>query len=166
MVTIARREFGGFTYLFVLLLVALLAGVLAAAGTRWGTIDQRTREAELLRAGSTIRDAIGAYYQSTPGTVKRFPPSLDSLLLDSRYLGIRRHLRKIPYDPFSRDKSWGLVSAPDGGLMGVYSQSEKVPFKTENFAVADSTFSGASHYSDWHFVYAPPSLPALPAPTP
>jgi type II secretory pathway pseudopilin PulG len=159
MVSVPRRECEGFTYLFVLILVAMLAGVLAAAGTRWGTIDQRSREAELLRQGSAIRDAIGAYYQSTPGTVKRFPPNLQGLLLDSRYLGVRRYLRKIPYEPFSRDKNWGLVSAPDGGVMGVYSQSEKTPFKSENFAALDSTFTGAAHYSDWHFVYVLPSLP-------
>jgi type II secretory pathway pseudopilin PulG len=160
-----RNAVKGFTYLLVLILVATLAGVLAAAGTRWATIDQRIREAELLRTGTEVRGAIGAYYQSSPGTVKQYPPSLVSLLRDARYLGIRRYLRKIPNDPMFLQPSWGLVVAPDGGVMGIHSQSDRVPFKTGNFSTQDDNLSGAGRYSDWQFIYLPPA-PANPASPP
>jgi len=157
----SRSQSEGFTYLFVLILVAALAGTLTIAATQWSVIDQRKREAGLLRSGATIRSAIGAYYESSPGTVKRYPPSLEALLRDERYLAIRRHLRKIPLDPMTQQSDWGLAIAPDGGVMGVYSRSSKSVFKTGNFSIVDKGLATGSSYSDWRFVYIPaaPSAP-------
>jgi len=157
-----RNHTQGFTYLFVLILLATLGAILAAAGTQWATIDQRTREAALLRSGSTLRTAIGAYYESSPGTVKRYPPSLEALLRDERYLAIRRYLRKIPDDPLSRQSEWGLLAAPDGGVMGVYSRSDRTVFKTGNFSPLDASLAGGAAYSEWQFVYVPVTPPVPP----
>jgi type II secretory pathway pseudopilin PulG len=157
-----RTQAQGFTYLFVLILLAALAAILAAAGTRWATIDQRSREAGLLHAGAQIRGAIGAYYESSPGTVKRYPPNLEALLRDERYLAIRRYLRKIPGDPMTRQSDWGLASAPDGGVMGVYSRSDKTVYKTGHFSPLDAPLAGGAVYSDWQFVYVPAMPPTLP----
>jgi hypothetical protein len=162
----SRTRAKGFTYLFVLILLAALTAILAAAGTHWATLDQRTREAVLLRSGDTLRGAIGAYYESSPGSVKRYPPNLDALLRDQRYLAIRRYLRKIPADPMTRQPNWGLVSAPDGGVMGVYSQSNKTPFKTGHFSPMDASLANAAVYSDWQFVYVPAAPPTLPGGNP
>jgi hypothetical protein len=158
----ARTHTKGFTYLFVLILVATLGSILAVAGTQWATIDQRTREIGLLRSGAMLRAAIGAYYESSPGTVKRYPPSLDVLLRDERYLAMRRYLRKIPPDPMTRQADWGLVSAPEGGIRGVYSRSNKSVFKTGNFSAVDSPLAKAAVYSDWQFVYLPAAPPSAP----
>lgn len=155
MVAIGRNGPNGFTYLGVLILVAAMGAILGAAGTRWATVDQRIREAELLRAGATVRNAIGGYYENSPGTVKRYPPNLEALLRDDRYLGIRRYLRKIPHDPMTRKSDWGLVSAPDGGVMGLYSRSDKTAFQTRNSSRSDASSGSAGPYSDWKFVYVP-----------
>ncbi len=153
----ARRSTqGGFTYLLVLLLLAAFGLLLATAGTRWSTSEQRAKEAVLLRVGSDVRRAIGAYYESSPGSVKQFPPNLAALLLDARFVGVRRYLRKIPDDPMSRKPDWALISAPDGGVTGIHSQSDKTPLKTGNFSPPDVSFSSAAKYSDWQFVFAPP----------
>jgi type II secretory pathway pseudopilin PulG len=162
MVTSCRITQGGFTYLGVLILVAVLSGFLGAAGTRWSAVDQREREYQLLRAGAEVREAIRSYYESSPGSVKQYPENLDTLLRDARFIGIRRHLRKIPSDPFTGKPDWVLLQAPTSGIMGIRSLSDKVPFKTANFATTDGDLANAGHYSDWQFAYSPPAVqPAL-----
>ena len=65
-----------FTYLAVLLLVALLGMGLAAAATLVATAAQREQELELLFVGNQYRQAIGSYFEKTPGAAKQFPPTL------------------------------------------------------------------------------------------
>ena len=159
MVRALGRTNQGFTYLAVLILLVIVTSALAAAGTRWTARDQRNREAMLLHDGAIIRAAIGAYYESTPGSVKRYPATLEDLLRDTRYLGMRRYLRKIPHDPMSQQIPFVLVVAPDGGAMGVHSSSDKAPFKVDSFSTENASFSQASRYSDWEFVYLSPVPP-------
>ena len=51
---------------------------------------------------------------------------------------------------------WGLVQAPTGGIMGVYSLSNSLPIKTGGFDEADKELDGKTRYSDWQFFYTPP----------
>ena len=140
----------GFTY------IALHGAVLAAAGSVWHIAQKRERERELLFIGEQFRSAIRAYAQSGPGTRGQLPKTLDDLLLDPRFPGIKRHLRKIFVDPVTWRAEWGLVKTPDGNLItGVYSLSEEAPLKTTNFQPADQAFEGAATYRDWKFVYQP-----------
>ena len=88
-----------------------------------------------------------------PGAVKRYPEKLDDLLEDKRYLSVQRYLRKIYCDQITGKSKLGLVSAPDGGVMGVYSLSEDTPIKTGNFSEQDKEFENAEKYADWKFVY-------------
>lgn len=146
----------GFTYIALLLAIALHGAVLAAAGSVWHTAQKRERERELLFIGEQFRSAIRAYAQSGPGTRGQLPKTLDDLLLDPRFPGIKRHLRKIFVDPVTWKAEWGLVKTPDGNaITGVYSLSEEAPLKTKNFLPADRAFEGAAKYADWKFVYAP-----------
>jgi type II secretory pathway pseudopilin PulG len=165
MVTNIRNGHRGFTYLAVLILLVLLTGALAAAGTRWATVDQRNRETALLQEGAAVRAAIGMYYENTPGTVKRYPPTLQALLRDTRFLGMRRYLRRVPSDPMTRQAPFVLMAAPDGGVMGIHSRSDKAPFKSGNFSRLDASFSGASHFSEWQFIYVPSALPSTSTPS-
>ena len=151
---VVKRQLG-FTYFFVLILLAISAAAILGATNRWSDENQRHREVLLLRTGLEIRSAIGSYYESSPGAVKRYPPDLDSLLLDVRYLAIKRHLRRIPLDPITETADWNLILAPDGGVMGVASPSELVPFKSANFSIKSEAFKNAGHYFDWQFVYMP-----------
>ena len=142
----------GFTYLTVLFIVALMGIGLALTGDVWHTSMSREKEKQLLFAGNQYRLAIQRYYLSGP---RQFPRSLEDLLKDPRKLEIERYLRKIYADPITGKSEWGVVKAPDGGIMGVYSSSEDKPIKTAGFSLADREFEGAAKYSDWRFVYNP-----------
>lgn len=146
---------GGFTYLAVLLLVALMGVVLAGAGTVWHTAAQREKERELLYIGKQFRQAIESYYESSPGSLKKYPTSLSDLLKDSRFPDTRRHLRRIYRDPMTGGTEWGVVNAPEGGIMGVHSLSPEQPLKSANFREADKALTGQVMYSGWVFAYRP-----------
>jgi type II secretory pathway pseudopilin PulG len=150
-----RNNQAGFTYLAVLFLVTVMGAMLAATGTIWSTAQQREKERELLFDGNQFRRAIGLYYEKSPGAIKKYPATLNDLLKDERQLATQRYLRRIFIDPMSRSNKWGLVPAPEGGIMGVYSLSEDRPFKTKKFTEANSEFAGKTKYSEWHFVYRP-----------
>ena len=84
---------------------------------------------------------------------RQYPRTLDDLLKDPRKPGTERYLRKLYFDPLTGKTEWGLVKAPDGGIMGVYSLSDDTPLKTAGFGVYNREFEGAPKYSDWKFAY-------------
>ena len=145
-----RSRVAGFTYLTILFVVAFMGIGLAVAGQVWHTQAMRNREADLLYAGNQYRQAIGRYYISGP---RQYPRALEDLLRDPRQPGTVRYLRKLYFDPVTGKNEWGIVKAPDGGVMGVYSTSGDKPIKTSGFTVTNAAFEGAEKYSDWKFVY-------------
>lgn len=154
----------GFTYFGVLFLV-MLAGLAAASFATTASFERkRERERELLFAGHQFREAIRLYYESSPGGAKRYPPDLQSLLADPRTPGIRRYLRRIYPDPLTGRAEWGLVPAPTGGVMGVFSLSTDATVKRANFEAADESFEGAQSYAEWKFSYVPPQAGERPLP--
>lgn len=155
----------GFTYLFVLMLIALIGMALALAGTFWQTGVQRARETELLFIGEQYRQAIRSYYLLDPAQ-PRLPPSIDALLEDSRRPGVARHLRRAYRDPFTGDE-FVLIRTPGSqGIVGVHSPSDGHPLKTAGFAPEHEAFAKASRYAEWQFVFNPASQAiASPPPT-
>jgi len=141
----------GFTYLTILFVVAIMGAGLALVGEVWHTAAVREREAELLYVGNQHRKAIERYYLSGP---RQYPRSLSDLLKDPRKPGTERYLRQFYPDPVT-GKDWGIMKAPDGGIMGVHSLSSDKPLKTARFHIRDRGFEGAASYSDWKFVYTP-----------
>ncbi len=159
-----RPAQSGFTYLFVLMLVALVGMGLAAAGTLWGTESRRAREADLLFVGEQYRQAIRSYYELDPAQ-PRLPQSIDDLLEDNRRAEVVRHLRRAWLDPMTGSELM-LIMAPDGqGIVGVYSRATERPFKTAGFTPANEAFSGAASYADWRFVFIPPATASPPGQT-
>lgn len=149
-----RPAQSGFTYLFVLMLIALIGMGLAAAGTLWSTEAKRAREADLLFIGNQYRQAIRSYYELDPGQ-PRYPQSVDDLLEDNRRPDIVRHLRRAYRDPINGGKL-ALILAPDKkGIVGVYSSAPGKPFKISGFLPENKTFSGATRYAEWRFVFTP-----------
>ena len=148
---------GGFTYVGLLIAVALMGVGLAAYGELYSHAAQREKEAELLFIGGQFRDAIASYYNKSPGT-KAYPKKIDDLLEDNRFPMPQHHLRRLYRDPMTETTQWALVEAPGGGFMGVYSRSEETPVKTGNFAAAEEAFEGAEHYTKWMFAYSPTGL--------
>ncbi len=157
--TPARRH-RGFTYVGLLVLIALMGVSLAATGVVWSQVQQRQKERELLFVGNQFREAIGRYYLSTPGPAKEFPPNIADLLKDPRQLTTQRYLRKIYRDPMTGKADWALVKAPSGRIIGVYSRAVGRPIKQGNFRYRDRGFAAKNHYSEWWFVYTPVESPA------
>jgi hypothetical protein len=149
-----RRE-SGVTYLLVLFFVAASSAMLAATAVIWSHERQRQKEEELLWIGNQFREAIGLYYQRTPGAVKRYPEKLEDLLEDKRYLTVARYLRQIYRDPMTGRAQWGLIPAPSGGFMGIQSLSDSSPIKFTEMRANGESFRAARH-ADWTFTYTPP----------
>jgi len=148
---------GGAVLLFLLFMVALTGLMIGIAGSSWKTLVQQSREEDLLWKGSRIRTAIGAYYETgkiAGKTVKKYPGSLQDLLLDPRYLEPVRYLRKLYPDPMT-GLPWETIRAPGGGIMGVRSGSGKRQFKQTGFTDANKAFAGKQSYREWEFVYLP-----------
>ena len=117
MVNRARQR--GFTYLGLLFAIALLGIGLVAASEVWVATANRQRLEQLDWVGAQFVSAIGSYYESSPGALKVYPPTLQDLLEDRRYLTTRRHLRQLYPNAFSGRPDWELVSTPDGRVKGV-----------------------------------------------
>ncbi|MCY1481487.1 hypothetical protein D9M68_150150 [compost metagenome] len=145
------RKQGGFTYLGVLFLVALMGGLLASAGQLWATQALRERERELLWVGGQYAQALRSYYRSSPG-VAQYPAALEDLLEDNRFPSPQRHLRRLYRDPLTGNGEWGLVRSVDGRIAGVYSLSRERPLKQDRFPAPWSDFAGMNQYTDWQFV--------------
>jgi type II secretory pathway pseudopilin PulG len=123
---------------------------------------QRGREQDMLRIGQAYLQAIGAYYESTPGGTKQWPRKLEDLVEDRRFLTVKRHLRDLYPDPITRALDWELVRTPDGGISGIRSRSKAAPIRTIPIELDGVTLAPASSYSDWQFVYQPvASIPAI-----
>jgi type II secretory pathway pseudopilin PulG len=159
-----RRRQGGYTYIGLLFVVAVLGITLAAAGALWRIQAQRENEVELMFVGRQFAAAIARYYENTPtGHRPNFPAQLEDLLDDRRWPVPRRHLRRIFIDPMWGTTEWGLVRtpAPDNRIMGVYSLSKGAPLKRTGFGWPYGTgdqadFTSAQTYQDWRFVYVAP----------
>lgn len=147
------KEQKGFSYLWVLMVVAMLGGFMAMTADVYQTFLQRERERELIFIGAEFREAIRRYYENAPvGVSRSYPQSLDQLLLDSRHNKARRYLRKIYIDPMTGKLDWGLFLVA-GRIAGVYSLSSASPLKKDGFAFSESSFKGKERYSDWVFTY-------------
>lgn len=153
-----RRQFG-FTYLGVLILVAIIGAASAATVSVGALMQRRAAEEELLAIGREFRSAFTSYYYAANGPVK-YPRELTELLKDPRFPNTRRHLRRIYPDPLTGKEAWGTIPAPGGGIMGVYSLAEGAPIKTALFPAELPNLNGAKRYSDWTFSFEPPMLPS------
>ena len=164
----------GFSYLWVLLLVALLGMSVGFAWEIHSTSVRRDREAELLAIGRQFRVAIGRYHEAMPMGRREYPASLEDLLFDKRVSGGRRHLRKVFVDPMTGKPDWVLVRVA-GRVVGVHSRSDAVPIKQGAFEAEDAGFAGKQAYHEWKFTYpsdlmqrgaADPALPGASSPVP
>lgn len=149
------RKNRGFILMGLLVLMMVSGFALAQVGARWKDAIQREREQELFKVGEVIQQAIGRYYNQTPGVIKQYPPSLEVLLYDERFPKPRKHLRKIYLDPITQREGWGIVEAPSGGIMGVYSLSDKSPYKAKGFRPKYEHFEDKKFYGEWYFAYIP-----------
>ena len=144
----------GFSYIGVLLAVAIAGIAMTAANRYWSTVIQREREVELLFRGDQIRQGIEAYYENPPeGQNKQYPRIIENLLKDPRYPQTRRHLRRWYKDPFTGKNDWAIVRDAGGRIKGVHSTHPGRPLKTGGYPKAYGAFETAVSYADWKFIY-------------
>jgi type II secretory pathway pseudopilin PulG len=145
----------GFTYLWVLLVVAFLGVGLVAATEVQTTLSRRSQEQALLSIGHQYRNAIARYHGAMRINGRNeYPATLDDLLQDKRFPEIRRHLRRIYPDPLTGKVEWGLTTVA-GRIVGVHSLSEATPIKQDGFEAQDGSLRNKSKYSEWVFSYPP-----------
>lgn len=101
-------------------------------------------------AGGTNVPVAGGAQMPPQNDPRGYPASLDELLKDERFPGIRRHLRKVFVDPMTGKAEWGLVQV-SGRIVGIHSLSAAVPIKQAGFEGDEQTFTGAQSYSEWVF---------------
>lgn len=170
--TVERRAQRGFTYLLLLIALAVGGAGLAALGERWSLQAQREREAELVFRGEAIRQAIDSYRAATPEGQPDLPKTLDELLEDRRQPQPVRYLRRLYADPFSGRADWGLVRAADGRIRGVYSRSRAWAlrrFDAHGEPLAVAAGRGAHdpvRVGDWRFAVEPSAVPDAPSSEP
>jgi type II secretory pathway pseudopilin PulG len=143
----------GFTFLWTLLLVAMMGFGLTVVVEFHTTAAQRDKEKELLSIGHQFRLALKRYYEvQIPGTKFDYPVSMDNLIKDNRVSGLHRHLRKVFVDPITGKAEWGLVIMR-GRIVGIHSLSDKTPIKQDGFEADDQSFKDKQKLSDWIFTY-------------
>lgn len=142
----------GYTFVAVLVLLALVTLGTSMAGPVWSEQVRREREQDLLRIGALYARAIASYRDISPGSTKQYPRSLDELLLDTRFVTVRRHLRARYPDPVTGGQAWGLVTDAENRVIGVYSLSQETPLAEAPSVPGLPAFARAQRYSDWKFI--------------
>lgn len=159
----------GFTYVALMIVVAIL-GLVAATSLQMGAVVQRSSaEQTLLDIGGEFSDALKSYAEATPAGQPNLPASLQDLLSDPRSVLIRRHLRKIYTDPITGSAEWGLIYLNEkNGITGVYSRSDGRPIKQAGFEARFAALEAGDvrSYRDWVFTAGQAAVMPVPAPDP
>ena len=150
-----RTGQSGFAFVLVLFTLAALSIGLAVVGPAWSEQARREREQDLLRVGRLYAQALESYRNAAPGTLKQYPLRLEDLLEDRRFVGVRRHLRKLYADPMNAGQPWGLIRDTEGRVQGVYSRSEEPPLARRPIDLGVTLLEPAQRYSDWKFAPKP-----------
>jgi type II secretory pathway pseudopilin PulG len=168
----AHRQ-AGFTYVGLVVFVAILGMVGAATLKVDGLLRRAAAEQELLEIGAVYSAALRSYAAATPRGFPPVPPTLQDLLKDPRFPGTRRHLRKLFVDPITGGTEWGIVYLGDKtGVLAIHSLSQARPLKVANFDARFPGFENREHLSEWKFSAAegrpaaPGATPVPPAPSP
>ena len=162
----------GFTYLAVLLLLALWSALVAGWAQRSQQAAQREQELELLFRGGQIAGAIAAWRAATPAPTTpptaepddtsppvppapAGPPDLQSLLDDRRGAVPRHHLRQLYADPFTGRPDWVLITNAQQQVLGVRSRVAKPRLLLGHAPGGDPAAATGPLLSDWIFRAAP-----------
>ena len=144
----------GLTLLELIIACTLLLILASAAIPLVRITIVRGREAELRRSLREIRNAIDRYkdladtlaFQTEVGS-NGYPPDLDTLVKGVTVAGDRkvRFLRRIPIDPMTGKREWGMRSVQD--------DPDSSSWGGDNVFDVHTTFDGkaldGSNYKDW-----------------
>ena len=120
----------GFTYLWLLFVLAISAAGTAAVGELWVVQVQRSKELDLAFRGQEIVAALESYRAASPAATPCAPLGWEDLLQDQRSTVTLRHLRRPYADPFSANGEWEWVKDTQGRMLGVKSHPPAAPLVT------------------------------------
>lgn len=121
-----RRAQLGFTYVLLLLMIAVIAAHSLVGARSWTLESRRGREAEWQFRGEQYRAALASYAAQPPHA---YPHELSELLEDRRGPVLRRHIRALYPDPMSDAPTYEAVRDGAGAIVGVRSLGEALLMK-------------------------------------
>ena len=150
----------GFSFVELLIVTALI-GILASAVMPLAHVAmQRTREVELRRTLRELRTAIDHYKDAADqGMIaatelklgnEGYPPTLAVLVEGVRAAGDAtdrklKFLRRVPIDPITGSKEWGMRSYQDGSDARTWGGQNVF----DVFTTSDGTALDGTKYKDW-----------------
>lgn len=142
----------GFTLIWVVIAIAVIATALAITGSVWEMDVRRAREAAMIRNAMQYVFAIEDYYRRSPGSVPQLPVDEKQLILDARYVGVVRHLRKLYPDPTNGGAPFRYIRDVNDRIVGVASDSDGEPVLKTTWTDGVHTLPVAAHYREWKFL--------------
>ena len=141
----------GFTFLGLLYVVMLLSMTAVMASALWSMAQRGEEERELVFAGRQFQSAIERFHSARASGVAPYPRKLEDMLGVTSAPVRLRTLRRIYMDPITRTLDWGLVRLADGGIIGVFSASDRTTLRGEE--LASGRVNGApATYREWRFI--------------
>ena len=112
---------GGFTYLWLLLFIAISTAGAATLGEMWQAQAQRAKEEDLGWCLQQFAVALNSYAKASPVGTLQQPLVIDELLEDRRSGTTLRHLRNLYPDPFTGKWDWIVIRGPGNLITGIKS---------------------------------------------
>lgn len=150
----AKRSQLGVTLIELIVVITVLMILMGAAVPVMRVSVKRQREVELRRDLWEMRDAIDRYkdaadrnmFQVKLGT-EGYPPDLDTLVNGVEIAGGKklRFLRRVPVDPMTGSKDWGLRSMQDDPDSDSWGGQDVFDVYTKS----DGTGLDGTKYKDW-----------------
>jgi len=154
----------GFTYLWLLFVLAISAAGTAAVGELWVVQVQRSKELDLAFRGQSIVAALESYRAASPAATPCAPLSWEELLQDQRSTVSLRHLRRPYANPFAANGEWEWVKDTQGRMLGVTSRPPASPLVTAPPAAGKAVAAAASGFGVFQIGAATGKLVCLNAP--
>lgn len=100
----------GYALVTVLVAVAICSAGAATVFQLQNTRLAKLKELETIWIIQTYRDAFQSFYNAAPEGIRRPPSNVDELLLDTRFVTTRRHLRSAYVRPDTNQFDWDWVA--------------------------------------------------------
>jgi len=151
-----QTQQAGFTYLWLILTVAIASAGGAALGEMWQTQSLRSKEQEQVFRLGSFAAALNSYAAATPTGMPCLPSAFEDLLEDKRSGKLKRHLRTLYPDPFTGKFDWVVERSLAGGIKNIKSGKHQIELLTANANPATSSPPGLPS-STGSMVNSPPT---------
>lgn len=149
-----RREQRGVTLIELIVVITILLILMGAAVPVMKVSVKRQKEVELRRDLWEMRNAIDRYKDAADRNMfqiklgsEGYPPDLDTLVNGVEVAGGKklRFLRRVPVDPMTGNKDWGLRSMQDDPQSDSWGGQNVFDVYTKS----DGTALNGTKYKDW-----------------